>query len=172
MRSWARRSARRGLVVAALCGACVFADRAEAESLVRFEAQGEATAVFFLLETHLDTAATIDDMRLWYAEKVRYYGRGAQDRALVLTDKKYYLDRWPRRLVTPDLSTLTVASLSGGVYEVAIEVDFTVSNDRTTISGRTRIELTLEEGPDGLKITREGGRILSRRDGAVEAAGQ
>ena len=137
---------------------------ANAQSAIRLEDAGQAEAAYFVLETHLDSAASLEEMRRWYADRVSYYGRGLQDRALVLTDKKYYIDRWPERTVTPDLSTLEIQTVAKGMYDVAVEVEFSVKNDTTAIDGRTLVELTLEEGPDGLlKITRESGRILSRR---------
>ncbi len=157
-----RRRRRAGFLVAA---ALVVGARSAAaqQAMVAFDDPGEAAAAFFLLERHLDADATIDEMRGRYADEVLYYGRGLQDRARVLTDKSYYLRRWPERSVDPDLSTLTVEALPGGGYDVSIEIDFTLANDASAVSGRTEVDLTLEDGPNGLWITRENGRILSRR---------
>lgn len=137
-------------------------DAADRQTAAAFETAGEAAAAFFVVDVFLDAAAAPEDMRDWYADSVRYYGRGAQERSVVLTDKGYYITRWPQRSVTPDLATLVVSPSPGGVYDISIEADFSVSNDATVVSGRMIIELTLEEGPRGLRITRENGRILRR----------
>lgn len=152
-----------GALLSVFLAAAAPSAAAQSSSVVKLDDAGQAAAAYFLLETHLDAAASIDEMRDWYAERVSYYGRGVQDRALVLTDKKYYVDRWPVRSVAPDLSTLEVKTVSDGVYDLTVEVDFSVANDKTSISGRTRVELTVEIAQDGIRITRESGRILSRR---------
>ncbi|MCI4665044.1 MAG: hypothetical protein MRY74_10025 [Neomegalonema sp.] len=149
-------------ILAISCGAAPI-HGALAEGVIRVDSAAKAEVAFFLLETHLDADATLEDMRRWYADRVSYYGRGLQDRALILTDKKYYLDRWPTRRMKPDMSTLKIVRLDDGAFEITIEVEFTVANAETSVSGRTRVELTLHRAASGFKITRESGRILSRR---------
>ena len=165
----AMRAARRRLISAfasaaiALFALLSFTQSAAAKSVVRLEDAGQAAAVFFLLETRMDTGASLDDMRDWYAEEVIYYGRGVQDRALVLTDIKFYIDQWPNRELRPDLATLVVTTVEDGMYELAIEADYNVSNDESSIEGRTTIELTVKIEGNVILITRESGRVLSRR---------
>lgn len=133
------------------------------EAAAAFDDRGAAAAAFFVLEGHLDPDASVEEMRERYADRVLYYGRGFQDRSVVLTDKSYYMRRWPTRRLAPDLSTLVVAAQPGGAYEVSIEYDFSVRNDAATVSGRARLDLTLEPTADGFLIARENGAILARR---------
>lgn len=139
---------------------------AQSQDTALLDSEGEADAAIFVLERYFSDQNDIAEIESLYNETVWYFDLGPQPRAAIMADKSAYIARWPDRDFTPDLSTLKVTHIGGQVYDVSVEVDFTVSNGDRQVEGRTFVKLTVERIGDTFRITEEGGRVLSRqRDG-------
>lgn len=139
---------------------------AQAQETALLQDEGEADAAIFVLERYFTDQNDVEEIESLYNDTVWYFDLGPQPRSAIMADKSAYIERWPDRDFTPDLSTLKVSNIGGDVYDIAVEVDFTVSNGDRQVEGRTFIELTVERMNGAFKITEEGGRVLSRqRDG-------
>lgn len=123
----------------------------------------QADAALFVIEEYLDGDNSLEEISRHYADVVSYYDLGPQSLETVLTDKAAYLRRWPRRVFAADLGTLVVANIDEDIHAVTLEVDFEVTNARSSVAGRSLIEIVVRKTEGGHRIIAEGGQVLSRR---------
>lgn len=122
----------------------------------------QARAALFVLDEFLDTGSKLEEVSRRYAQIVSYYDRGRLSRDAVMRDKAAYMRRWPVRRVRPDLRTLVVTTSGDGVFEVAVEIDFEVTNDHAQIAGRSIVDVVVRYRGDSFEVIGEGGHVISR----------
>ncbi len=115
----------------------------------------------FIAEVYLPSGADGSIGRLVYEPTVAYYGKEVT-REAVLSDKRRYIARWPRRVYRLDPRTVSVAPAASGGLDVTFEYTFEVSDGKRTSSGRGRTRLALKPNPAGYVIAREEGEVIRR----------
>jgi hypothetical protein len=97
-----------------------------------------------------------------YADRVIYYGR-PMTRADLYEEKRGFVRQWPERRYTVEPGTATRRCddrQSTCVFTAVL--DWRLAGQRGAKAGRSRINLTVAEAGDGLKIVREGAVTLAR----------
>lgn len=146
-------------LAAALASAAPSAASAQAAAAL-FATRAEADAAFFVLEEFLDGAASLDAIAALYADSVDYFALGPQPRDQVLAFRRDFLSRWSERTYDPDLATLVVQRDGDDRFSIRIEVDFTLLNAATQLSGRSLVDLTVERRGERFVVIREAGDVL------------